>query len=443
MSKGSEETIISGTKGSGFKKGLRCHVCTGCGLCPGVRSENGLRDVRILMKDGVSQGQTSLQNSAGYRLIACDVGTTTIAMELYGENGEVVSHFVTVNPQVEFGSDVLSRIEAAKDPACREKMREMVRSALAQGAERFLKCLKKSEKPLMIIAANTTMSYLLMGWEPEELGRAPFEASRLCGAKFDLQGIPCTLLPGFSAFVGGDLFAGAIACDMDGSSELTLLIDLGTNGEILLGSREGILATATAAGPAFEGGANRGIWGADLVKYVACLRREGMLDKTGLLAEPYFTSGVRVGNVMLTKESIRSLQVAKAAIMAGIQILLRHSGHALEEIDRVVLAGGFGYYLNPKDAAEIGLIPASLSEKAFAGGNTALSGAKKIGARMLRNVTRGDFFEKALAGEVLPDLRKNESIWTQGVVTEVVNLAMQPDFQKVYLASMSLEPMDF
>ena len=179
-----------------------------------------------------------------------------------------------------------------------------------------------------------------------------FLASHLDGASFELpigeKIVSCRLLPGFSAFVGSDLYAGALACGMATSKELTLLVDLGTNGEILLGNHDGILATATAAGPAFEGGANRGVFGADLVKYLATLRREGLLDDTGLLSEPYFTRGVRIGNLVLTQETVRNLQVAKAAIMSGIQVLLRRAGKGMEEVDRVILAGGFGYSVRPR-----------------------------------------------------------------------------------------------
>ena len=410
----------------GIRRGRRCHVCTGCGLCPGVGKADSLKNVRILTKDYLENGSQSLENEAGLRLIAADVGTTTIAMELCSVDGSVRDVFVTVNPQIQFGRDVLSRIQAAKDPALREQLQGEVREALMTGAKRFLKLLGEQERPLIVIAANTTMSYLLMGWDPEELGHAPFHASRRSGARFFLdeeETIPCVLLPGYSAFVGGDLFAGAMACGMQETEKRTLLIDLGTNGEILLGDRRGILATATAAGPAFEGGASQGVWGADLVKYVATLRREGLLDETGLLAEPYFQTGVRIGGVLLSQESVRGLQVAKAAIMAGIQILTKRAGVSLAEIDQVILAGGFGYFLNPADAAAIGLLPASLEEKTFSGGNTALAGAKRVGARMLRDGV-------------------DETMQSFTAEAEVINLAMEPEFQERYLKAMELNPME-
>ncbi len=432
-------------------KGLRCQVCTGCGLCPGVVRENGRERIHILTEDGLGTQGLSLKNAGNLRLIATDIGTTTIAMELLSEDGTVEDSFACLNPQAKYGADVLSRVLAAEDPEKRKEMQSMVKSALARGAERFLKChVKEGEKACMVIAANTVMSYLLLGHDPKELGQAPFAATHLSGGEFELelagdvnspagslvdvqnldsQGgarfVHCVVLPGFSAFVGADLFAGAIACGMTEKSEVQLLVDLGTNGEILLGGSDRILATATAAGPAFEGGPAKGTFGSDLVKLVARLLEEGLLDETGLLSEPYFTKGIRIGNVLLTKEAIRSLQVAKAAIQAGISVLMEQYGIAPEEISRVVLGGGFGYFLNPADAVRIGLLPASLEAKAVSGGNTALAGAKRFGACLLaKEGTSADVIQDSLPGRV-----------------EVINLAEQKAFSEKYLAAMAFKPV--
>ena len=406
-------------------KGLRCQVCTGCGLCPGVVRENGREGIHVLTEDGLGTQGLSLKNSRNLRLIAADIGTTTIAMELLSKDGTVEDSFACLNPQAKFGADVLSRVLAAEDSEKRKEMQSMVKSALARGAERFLKCLKDGEKPFMVIAANTVMSYLLLGHDPKELGQAPFTATHLAGGEFDLDSIHCLVLPGFSAFVGADLFAGAIACGMTEKSEIQLLVDLGTNGEILLGNRDRILATATAAGPAFEGGPAKGTFGSDLVKLVARLLEGGLLDETGLLSEPYFTNGIRIGNVMLTKEAIRSLQVAKAAIQAGISVLMEQYGITAGKISRVVLGGGFGYFLNPADAVRIGLLPASLEEKAVSGGNTALAGAKRIGACLLA--------KESTPAETLQSMAPKQA--------EVINLAEQKAFSEEYLAAMAFKPV--
>lgn len=422
---GHEADKESGKRNKERTKGLRCQVCTGCGLCPGVVRENGRERIHILTEDGLGTQGLSLKNAGNLRLIATDIGTTTIAMELLSEDGAVEDSFACLNPQAKYGADVVSRVLAAEDPEKRKEMQSMVKSALARGAERFLKCLKDGEKPCMVIAANTVMSYLLLGHDPKELGQAPFTATHLSGGEFDLDDVHCMVLPGFSAFVGADLFAGAIACKMTEKSEIQLLVDLGTNGEILLGNRDLILATATAAGPAFEGGPAKGTFGSDLVRLVARLLEEGILDETGLLSEPYFTKGIRIGNVLMTKEAIRSLQVAKAAIQAGISVLMEQYGIAPEEISRVVLGGGFGYFLDPADAVRIGLLPASLEGKAVSGGNTALAGAKRIGASLLT--------KEGTAAEILRSMEPKQ--------VEVINLAEQKAFSEKYLAAMAFKPV--
>ncbi len=406
------------------KKGLRCRVCTGCGLCPGVlRPEVKEQKIHVLA-DLPGEGQGELPSAHGTRLAVADIGTTTIAMLLYDTEGRVEARHVTVNPQVKYGADVISRIHAAQEPQCARDLHDLVRKELEKGLQRFRDMLSTGEKLQLIIAANTTMTYLMMGWDTSELGRAPFRATRLQAVETTLGEVPCYIMPGMSAFVGGDITSGMYACGMDSEEEITLFIDLGTNGELALGSKNKRIACATAAGPAFEGGVNRGIWGADMIHLLAALRREKLLDETGLLEEKYFESGVRAGNVLITESAVRSVQLAKAAIAAGIKTLLDRYGIKGEAVDRVVLAGGFGYYLNPADAAEIGLLPRTLAAKACAGGNTALRGALKAGRMLLKN--QGDL-----------ELQQQLIELVEG--TECINLAEEPGFNECYLSSMNLE----
>lgn len=409
-----------------YKKGLRCQICTGCGLCPGITPENSILNspgrLRVLTEDAL-RGERIPFAQNGKRLAVADIGTTTIAMLLYDVDGSVAERFVEVNPQVMYGADVLSRIKAAEDSSAAAQMQESVRNVLGKGLKKFQKMLASGEELYLAVAANTTMTYLLMGWDTAELGRAPFEASRLFGAETEMDGVRCFVLPGFSAFVGGDILAGCCACGMAEREEITLLIDLGTNGELLLGNRHRRIACATAAGPAFEGGVNRGIWGADMIRLLAILRRNGILDETGLLAEPWFDSGIRVGNVCITKEAVRSVQLAKAALAAGIEILLEKYGISARDVDRVVLAGGFGYYLNPGDAAEIGLLPPVFTDRTASGGNTALAGALQAGRELLFSGW------ESVRGK-LEEYKRN---------TAIVNLAMEPGFEGKYIQHMALE----
>ena len=374
-----------------------------------------------------TEREESILSPCGERLVAADIGTTTIALQLYDGKGHVTTDYAAVNPQVRFGADVLSRIQAAQKSENSEQMRSEVRGKLVEALECFQTHMQPGETMNMVLAGNTTMIYLLMGFNPAELGNAPFAASHLEGLEIDIETksgvVPCAIFPGLSAFVGGDIAAGMYACGMQEREEVTLLVDLGTNGEMVLGNRHRRIACATAAGPAFEGGVNRGVWGADMVHLLARLRRDSIVDETGLLADEYFEEGVLIGDVRVTQEAIRAIQLAKGAVAAGIRILMKEYGlENIEGIDRVILAGGFGYYLNPEDAAEIGLLPKGLAAKATAGGNTALTGALRLGREIL-------------AQTVVIDLEDRLGI--RG--TEIINLATHPDFEKLYIQQMNLE----
>lgn len=423
-------------------KGLRCQICTGCGRCPGIKnqqtvsgrtmacdsstscgSSSDTRRLHVLTGSAIETEMISITNREHKRLVAVDIGTTTIAMVLYGEDGSEEDCFYKVNPQTAFGADVISRIQAAENRIFAEQQKDMVRKVLGEGFEQFQKKISKEEKLFAVIAANTTMNYLLMGWNTAELGTAPFLATHLDTVHTDIAGTECVILPGLSAFVGSDIVAGIEACGMAEQEQLTLLVDLGTNGEMVLGNRQKMTACATAAGPAFEGGVNRGVWGADMVSLLARLLREKIVDETGLLCEPYFETGIRIGDVCVTQESIRAIQLAKSAIATGIDILAERHGVNLQKIERVVLAGGFGYYLNPEAAAEIGLLPDVLRNRSAAGGNTALAGAKAIGARMLSEFADVDF----------------PSVWRKrGTKLEILNLAQEKMFAEKYLSYMNL-----
>ncbi len=434
----------------GKKRGLRCQVCTGCGLCPGVTAVG--RKVNVVTVDGLKisgenifrkfqkgfsqvssdrRSEISAEHNAGKgkqlrqgktrRLVTADVGTTTIAMLLYGADGTVESRYVCVNPQTAYGADVLSRISAAKEPEAAGKMRGQVLGALEEGITKFSRLLGEGEALQLVLAANTAMVYLLMGWDTEPLGRAPFYAEHTQACETVIAGAPCFVFPGVSAFVGGDIVAGMYACGMEESEEVVLLLDLGTNGEMALGNCRRRIACAAAAGPAFEGGVNKGVWGADMISLLAALRREGAMDQTGLLRPEYFEKGVRVGNVTVTQQAIRSVQLAKAAIAVGIATLLDQYGITAGEVDKVVLAGGFGYYLDPSAAAGIGLLPQELAGGAVTGGNTALTGALLAGCELLGGESAGGLvkkLERLAAG------------------TEVVNLALRPEFQEKYVQAM-------
>lgn len=371
-------------------------------------------------------------------MAAVDIGTTTIAMQVRrAADGTVLDTYTCLNPQRDYGADVLSRIEAAERPEAKEAMQKAVRDALEQGIRQFRRRLaveqlsaernaigtekaerREAVKPVlkkMVIAANTTMVHLLMGYDVSKLGRYPFEAQTLSAVHTSLFDLDTLILPGASAFIGGDIVAGMYALGMQEREEVTLLLDLGTNGEMVLGNKDRLIAASTAAGPAFEG--NGECYGTDLMALTAALLQEGLLDSTGLLSEPYFENGVDVGGVHLTGQYIRQLQMAKSAICTGIRILCEKYGlKDASAISRVWLAGGMGYYLDAKAAAAIGLFPAELAERTKAVGNAALEGAFLYG-RVTENAS---------------ELKTPE--------IEVFNLAEEPDFSEAYIDGMELRP---
>ncbi len=391
-----------------MKKGTRCTICTGCGRCygeyelkPHILSLNVQKDIPDIPGEDL--------------LILADIGTTTIAMVLADTDGNVYSSFPVINPQAKYGADVISRIRASADISVLNEMKDMVWAELDRGVRAFERLIpEKIRKIRMFVAANTTMVYLLCGLDPSELGHAPFTASHLqertfCRKFSDFE-LQVTVLPGLSAFVGADIYSGILACDLQASDKYRLLCDLGTNGEIALGNKDHLYVTATAAGPAFEGGPAKGIWGSDMISLTAALLRENILDKTGLLKDPWFEEGISIGNVYITQDSVRALQLAKAAMHAGIVTICSRAGIGFEDIEECILAGGFGYFLSPEDAAMTGLLPDKLKSGCRAGGNTALSGMIPYSRGMRINTP-----------------------------CEVINLAEDPSFNGLYMSAVNFE----
>lgn len=388
-----------------FKTGSRCRICTGCGKCFGKKKMDAVSAFCGGLAEEAEESQKTQGN--GGCLAAVDIGTTTVAMQLRSlQDGSIRDTFTCLNPQGKYGADVLSRIKAAGNPQIKEAMCREIREVLQMGITRF------GEIREIAIAANTTMVHLLMDLDVSLLGQYPFQPETLSELRTNLFGIPAVILPGISAFVGADILAGIYALSMHKRQEITLLLDLGTNGEMVLGNRERLMATATAAGPAFEGNAD--CYGTDLTALAARLLDEGILDETGLLADPYFEEGIDIGGVRLTQNYVRQLQMAKAAICTGIRILCKKYGlQTLSQIDKVFLAGGMGYYLNPEAAARIGLLPAELAPKTVAVGNAALEGAFLYG----RQISKG----------TVPQV-------------EVFNLAEEPQFSERYIQEMNFPP---
>ncbi|MFQ8599340.1 MAG: ASKHA domain-containing protein [Oscillospiraceae bacterium] len=369
---------------------------------------------------------------AGYAL-AVDIGTTTVAVYLAGPPaGTVLRTAGGVNRQRPFGADVISRIQACiEEPAALERLRNAVSGQINRWIQALCakQGVRREEVAQISVVGNTTMLCLFAGIDPSPMGTAPFSPPTLFGRTENAASLglalqpdtPVFLSPCISAFVGGDISAGMLACGLFDREGVTLYVDVGTNGEMAIGSREGAVCCSVAAGPAFEGahiscgmggvpGAvcradwseqglrtevigglpAAGVCGSGLIDAVAVMLAAGALDETGRLLDaeeaplavrPYLfqangENAFRLAeNVWITARDIREVQLAKAAVCAGILTLLHRTGRTAADVDRLCLAGGFGAHLRAQSAAAIGLIPPALLSKVEVVGNAAGIGA--------------------------------------------------------------------
>lgn len=359
----------------------------------------------------------------GKYFITTDIGTTTLVMQkVSASDGQVIETYKAVNAQNRFGSDVISRLEASEH-GHREELGHIIRDQLCQGVEK----LGSDDVLFMVIAANTTMVHLLMEYDVQGLSKAPFDAVCLDEVRTEIAGIETYVMPGYSAFVGGDIFSGVLAiCSITNNSP-TLLIDLGTNAEMVLFDSDRMVATSAAAGSAFDSIADVGLFGADVVAILYRLLKEHRIDCHGTLQDEWFEHGVAIEykkQAYIIQDHIRQMQLAKAAVRCGIDYLSEAFGCALQEIGQVYVAGGFGYYLDVEAAFGVGLLPDAFRGKTFACGNTALSGARVYG------------YDKLVAKD--SENRKGNDKLCSNVFDfpkkKIINLAMEPDFSERYIS---------
>lgn len=398
-----------------------------------------------------------LQNSSGVNMtasciMAVDIGTTTLAAALADRaSGAVLSTKSRVNSQSRYGADVLSRIRAGVSGE-KEALQQCIQDDVRSFVKAFCMEWKDCSIEHIYIAGNTTMEALFMGDSCERLGQAPFEAVSLAERQSVLDGIAVTLLPGISAFVGADVAAGLLECGFDKIDKPIFFLDVGTNGEMALGTKDGILTTSAPAGPALEGAniscgigsiegavakvrmirdrsivstiGNKpavGLCGTGVLETVSELLDNGWLDETGRMHPAYADCGYEIAKtkegkpIVFTQQDVREVQMAKAAIRSGIDILLEKMKVSAEEIDRVYLAGGFGSYLDVEKAVRIGLLPQEFKKCTQAAGNTSLLGCIRYA------------------------LHKNTADKVQKIIAsaEEMNLADEAEFEEKYMQYMS------
>ncbi len=338
---------------------------------------------------------------------AVDIGTTTIALKLYDlARGVCVGEAGMRNPQTAVAADVMGRIGAAlegKGGLLQGQVAGAI-NALLHAACGRAGCAA-AEVDALVVTGNTTMLYLLTGRDVAPLSRAPFDADCLFDLEADVLGRRAYLPPCMNAFVGADISCAVLCADQCAGGP-SLLADIGTNGEIALWKDGTLYVSSTAAGPAFEGagiscgcssvrgaidrvwledgrlrahtiGGERamGICGSGLIDAVACLLETGAIDGAGRMESD--SAAVWQG-VALRPKDISAVQLAKAAIAAGIQTVMETAGVSEDEIGTLYIAGGFGSHINVESAAAIGLIPPKLKDRVMVVGNGALGGAAML-----------------------------------------------------------------
>lgn len=416
-------------------------------------------------------------------LVAFDIGTTTIASYLIdGNSGKEICTAGMVNPQTAYGADVISRADY-----CMQHKNTELSSCIHQALDDLITALAEKQQisreqiVQLCLVGNTCMHHIFFDFPMDSLVLAPYRPYQkgLLQAKaadFGIQIHPqgqLFFLPVIAGFVGADTMGCLLALRPDLSRDITLLVDIGTNGEIVLGNREKLVCCSTAAGPAFEGakiecgmrGAEgaidhvnfshgkfqisvignqqpTGICGSGLIDAVACLRKLGIIDEMGrllardevqtLYGEELASHMTTQGNltafvfqkeypsVYLTQKDIREVQLAKGAIAAGILLLEKHLGITHSQIDRVCIAGAFGTYMSPDSACAIGLLPSALQKKIVPVGNAAGEGAK------------------------IALLNKAEREYSQTLMNQLdfLELAMLSEFQDCFIDELEFPPTE-
>lgn len=325
---------------------------------------------------------------------AVDLGSTTIDTAIVEiETEKRLTERSFKNRQSLYGSDVINRILAAsRDKKKLASMKTMVSDDLRENASEMLKALslKQDDIKKICICGNATMISILLEYDIESMGHAPFDtrlhesvqcASDLlfaddffCGAQLFLTGTA-------SAFIGGDVLAGMAYIEKrliapDNKIKNWMLLDLGTNGEMVLCSAGKYFATSASCGPAFEGSLRRQhVYGSGALSAIALGVKTKNILKNGALKPPFDEKGITISNVRLNSDIIRDIILAKAAIRTGIDFLLDEAGMDADRLDAVFLAGGFGFYLDLDAAYYLGLLPKTFDDKVIVIGNSSLVGA--------------------------------------------------------------------
>ncbi len=396
------------------------------------------KHARVLTGGIVNTFETDGHKGLG---LAADIGTTTIAVYLMDMlTGKEFARTSMLNPQRIHGADVISRLQYALiSEDNRRTLSNEIHTALDEAGRILLEKAGLSNQSILLsaFAGNTVMMHLASGYDASGLAKAPFIPYYTAAHRRTVYGKKVFLGGCVSGYVGADTTAAMLACGFDTGDETVLLIDIGTNGEIVLRDKGRYFCCSCAAGPAFEGahitcgtgavdgaidhltervsgftyttinGAEpSGICGSGLIDAIAYLARNESINPMGRMGERFYISD----NVFIAPEDVREVQLAKAAIAAGIEILCSKAQISYGEIDKVYLAGGFGNCISVASACSIGLLPKEIEHKTTGVGNAA-----------------GDGIKMQLLSEA--SVRRAEKLRR---LTEYVELSAEPDFEDIY-----------
>lgn len=389
---------------------LACETVVDRDMTVTIPEKSGLN----VLQTGIAVQRNMNPLKDGY-LLAFDIGTTSVVCFLLdGKNGAELAKSSMLNPQTVFGADVTSRIRAAlggaleqEAKAIRDGMTSLIRKVCADAR------ISPEEIGVVSVVGNPAMQQLFLGMSPENLAAVPFGP-----VLTEAKAIPCAgilpvcsnaellIIPDISGYIGADTLGCILATEIYKKEEITLIIDIGTNGEMVMGNRNRMIACSTAAGPALEGanirfgmrgtegaidhvwleegsvkfsviggGEAKGICGSGLIDTVATALNMGLINKRGRIqnTDHIFCMTEKIS---ITQEDVRQVQLAKGAICAGILLMAKQLGVEIKDIQKVQLAGAFGNYLDPVSACRIGLLPEKLLDRIEAVGNAAGSGAK-------------------------------------------------------------------
>lgn len=337
---------------------------------------------------------------------ALDIGSTTLALALVSwDSGDIIDVKTCDNPQKAFGADVISRIDY-----CIKNGITDLNSSLCSAINSLISQFGVTGAEKLYASGNATMLHTLFGVDCSSMGTAPYtpaflESKTASASSLGIHGVETVIsLPSIASFVGADIVAGLNLVNMQKAEKHSLLIDLGTNAEIALFSRDSVLCTAAAAGPCFEGaniscgmgatpgaiyaystdGAKtiadakpKGICGTGLIDVIAFLIKENIVDETGFMEDETFEIAE---NVSITQKDIRQYQLAKSAVFSSVLTLMKLKNIGYEDIDKVYISGGFSNKLNVKNAISTGLLPSEFSGKCVVLNNSCLLGTAKYTA---------------------------------------------------------------